>query len=323
MVSPCYVRHDGVERVLVIVGAQVLPRDGHQALRGRHSLSSLSQRLPQKRRFDRSLHHLSLGSTTTDIDVRTSPDISRKNISRIGRSSASTIGSQKSSGQSPDERHKGREREREETLTRRGERRWRTWSATARPRRRGRRSPGRPLPRGKSVGAHADAAGPLPSFLRLPFSSNNANTPDPFVFFLRRISRTVCVRAKPEEGVEGVSAPGRLSPPIASRGLTPPPNPPRSSRSDHSFLRTAGPEEEGERAHGTRRRNRRRRQARPGGTLRRNLGGRLRQRHGTFFSFFFLLLPFVDDAHQALTRTQTLSISFSVYSAGRRRSLGC
>ena len=101
-------------------------------------------------------------------------------LSRIGRSSASTIGSQKSSGQSPDERHKGREREREETLTRRGERRWRTWSATARPRRRGRRSPGRPLPRGKSVGAHADAAGPLPSFLRLPFSSNNANTPDPF-----------------------------------------------------------------------------------------------------------------------------------------------
>ena len=34
-------------------------------------------------------------------------------LSRIGRSSASTIGSQKSSGQSPDERHKGRERERE------------------------------------------------------------------------------------------------------------------------------------------------------------------------------------------------------------------
>ena len=44
---------------------------------------------------------------------------------------------------------------------------------------------------------------------------------------------------------------------------------------------------------------------------------------GFFLSSFFPLLTFVDDAHQALTRTQTLSISFSVYSAGRRRSLGC
>lgn len=41
--------------------------------------------------------------------------------------------------------------------------------------------------------------------------------------------------------------------------------------------------------------------------------------------FFFLLLTFVDDAHQALTRALSLSLSLflCVYSAGRRRSLGC
>ena len=240
-------------------------------------------------------------------------------LSRIGRSSASTIGSQKSSGQSPDERHKGRERERERGDLDDG--------ALGQPQQGRGGEAG--APRGglfqevSRSGLTRTRRDLYLLFFVFRLAPTTLTLHTRFVFFRRRISRTVCVRAKPEEGVEGVSAPGRLSPPIASRGLTPPPNPPRSSRSDHSFLRTAGPEEEGERSHGTRRRNRRRRQARPGGTLRRNLGGRLRQRHGTFF--FFLLLTFVDDAHQALTRTQTLSlyISFSVSSAGRRRSLGC
>lgn len=171
-------------------------------------------------------------------------------------------------------------------MTRRGERRWRTWSATARPRRRGRRSPGRPLPRGESVGAHADAAGPLPSFLRLPFSSNNANTPDPFCVLSQENFQDRVRQGQARGGRRGGEC--SRSPFAANRqSRSDTPNPPRSSRSYHSFVRTAGPEEEGERSHGTRRRNRRRRQARPGGTLRRNPGGRLRQRHGTFFSFFF------------------------------------